>query len=420
MNDSVIDVVVIGAGHAGLSISYCLKKLEIDHVVLERNKIGNSWSSQRWDSFKLNTPNAFNLLPGMENNFTDPDGFCSASEFVDSLKSYSKSNELPVMENSLVISIEKSPMSNLFSISVKQNSGIINYRCKKLVIASGIQNVETIPAFASNISKDIVQLHASRYRNAGMLPKGAVLVVGSGQSGVQIAEDLANHEKRVYLSTSMVARAPRRYRGKDIFEWLEVIGFNDHRPEDLPDPQMIKMKQPQISGVGKRGKTVSLQSLAKKGVVILGKTDTVSKEQIDIMPNAEVHVKFGDAFSNQVKTIVDNYIDKAKIDAPQPDIDLDDVPDDNAECVSKETSINLKEQNITSIIWATGFKGDFSYLKFPIHNSEQAIKHNDGIAEMKGLYFLGFPWLRKRKSGIVSGIDEDSKFISEKINGDLK
>ena len=137
----------------------------IDHVVLERSKIGNAWSTQRWDSFKLNTPNAFNLLPGMENNITDPEGFSSASDFVDSLKSYSKSNELPVMENSQVNSVVKSPLSNLFSVSVKQHLGTINYLCKKLVIASGIQNVETIPAFASNISKDIVQLHASRYRN---------------------------------------------------------------------------------------------------------------------------------------------------------------------------------------------------------------------------------------------------------------
>ena len=419
MNDSILDVVVIGAGHAGLSISYHLKKLGLNHLVFEKNNIGNSWSSQRWDSFKLNTPNAFNLLPGMENNFSDPDGFCSATEFVDSLKSYAESNELPVMEESQVISVNKSAMSDLFSISVKQQFDTINYQCKKLVIASGIQNVETIPSFASNISKDIVQLHASRYRKASMLPKGAVLIVGSGQSGVQIAEDLADSEKKVYLSSSMVARAPRRYRGKDIFEWLEVIGFFDHRPEDLPDPQMVKMKQPQISGVGRQGRTVSLQSLAKKGVVILGKIDTVSEDHIDIMPNGEAHVKFGDGFSAQVKKMVDSYIDKAKIAAPQTDIDINDVPDNTAECVSKETSINLKEQNITAIIWATGFKGDFNYFKFPVHNNVGALQHNDGIAEIEGLYFLGFPWLRKRKSGIVFGIDEDAKFISEKINDDI-
>ena len=297
MNDSVLEVAVVGAGHAGLSVSYYLKKLDINHRVFEKGNIGNSWSSQRWDSFKLNTPNAFNLLPGMENHFSDPHGFCSASELVDSFKSYAESNDLPIMENSQVISVERSPKSDVFSISVKQNSDTIKYQCKKLVIASGIQNVKITPAFASNISKDVVQLHSSEYPKPSILPEGSVLVVGSGQSGVQIAEDLADNKKKVYLSTSMVARAPRRYRGKDIFEWMQLVGYNDHRPEDLPDPNMLKMKQPQISGVGKKGKTISLQTLAKKGVVILGKIQSVSEEQIDIMPNAEAHVKFGDGFS---------------------------------------------------------------------------------------------------------------------------
>jgi putative flavoprotein involved in K+ transport len=352
----------------------------------------------------------------MDTNFTDPDGFCSATEFVDSLKSYAKTFELPVLENSRIISVEKLPTTDMFSITIKHKADTVNHRCKILVIASGIQNIKSIPSISSNISKEIFQLHASEYRNSNMLPQGNVLVVGSGQSGVQITEDLVDNGRKVYLSTSMVARAPRRYRGKDIFEWMNIVGFNDHRPTDLPDPQMLKMKQPQISGVGRRGKTVSLQALAKKGVIILGKIDAVNQNHIDILANAMDHVKFGDAFSNTVKTMIDDYIEKAGVDAPLPEIDPADLPDENAECVSDETSINLKENNITTIIWATGFKGDFGYFKLPVFSSEGTLKHKEGVAEIEGLYFLGFPWLRKRKSGIVYGINEDAKFISEKIN----
>ena len=419
MNNSDLEVVVIGAGHAGLSISYYLKQLGKKHLVLEQNTIGNSWSSQRWDSFKLNTPNKLSLLPGMNTNSTDPDGFCSAKEFVDLLKSYAKTFELPVMEESKVISVKKLPNAGIFSITTKHKADIINYQCKKLVVASGIQNIKSVPEFSSNISKEILQLHAGEFRNSTMLPKGNVLVVGSGQSGVQIAEDLIDGGRKVYLATSMVARVPRRYRGKDIFEWLDLVGFNDHRTVEFLDPQMLKMEQPQLSGVGKRGKTVSLQALAKKGVIILGKVDSANQNHIYIQANAVDHVKFGDEFSHQIKDIIDKYIENAKIDAPLPEVDPADIPDRNAECVSNERSINLSEHNITTIIWATGFRGNFDYLKLPVFSSEGDLIYNDGIADIEGLYFLGFPWLRKRKSGIVHGINEDAKFISEEINGTL-
>ena len=419
MNNSNLEVAVIGAGQAGLSISYYLKQLGKKHLVFEQNIIGNSWSSQRWDTFKLNTPNKFNLLPGMNTNSNDPDAFCSAKEFVDLLKSYAKKFELPVMEDSRVMAVEKLPNSDLFSITIKHKTDTINYQCKKVVIASGMQNIISIPAFASKISKEILQLHAGEFRNSNMLPKGNVLVVGSGQSGVQIAEDLIDCGRKVYLATSMVARVPRRYRGKDIFEWLELAGFNDHRTIEFLDPEMLKMEQPQLSGVGKRGKTVSLQALAKKGVIILGKIDSASQNHIYIQANAVDHVKFGDEFSYQIKAMIDDYIKKEEVDAPLPEVDPADLPDKNAECASNERYINLSEHNITTIIWATGFRGDFGYLKLPVFSSEGKLNYNDGIADIDGLYFLGFPWLRKRKSGIVHGINEDAEFISEKINGAL-
>lgn len=416
MNNSILEAVVIGAGHSGLSVSFNLNKLGLRHLVFEQNKIGNSWASQRWDTFKFNTPNKYNLLPGKENSFSDPDSFCSAVEFVAYLQDYAKSLVLPVMENTRVLSVEKASDSSLFSITIFHDGGEKTYKSKKVVVASGSQNQKSVPRFALNIPSEIVQLHASDYRNGDKLPRGAILVVGSGQSGVQIAEDLMDAGRKVYISTSMVTRVPRRYRGKDIVDWLDLLGFNDHRPEDLPDPQMLKMKQPQISGVGPRGKTVSLQSLAKQGAVILGKMKNVNGNHIDIEPNAEEHVKFADAFSKRIKKMIDEFIDKSQIEAPLPETDPADLPDENAACVSNDSTIELKKQNITSIVWASGFLGDFSYLKLPVFNSDGTLKYKNGISENKGLYFLGFPWLRKRKSGIVLGIEEDAKFISKELS----
>ena len=189
MNASVLDVIVIGAGHAGLSISYHLKKLHLDHIVFEQAEIGNSWSNQRWDSFKLNTPNKFNLLPEQENNFADAEGFSSASDFVCVLQDYCKKFDLPVIEKSRVLSVEYVSGSKYFSVCVSENGSAKYYLSKQVVIASGGQNNKNIPSFAKNISKEVLQVHACEYRNTSLLPEGAVLIVGSAQSGVQIAED---------------------------------------------------------------------------------------------------------------------------------------------------------------------------------------------------------------------------------------
>jgi len=229
MNASTLDVIVIGAGHAGLSISYHLKKLHLDHIVFEQGKIGNSWSKQRWDSFRLNTPNKFNLLPGQENIFPDAEGFSSAPDFVRLLQDYNKKFDLPVVENSRVLSVNNVSGLNKFSVSVSENGTHKYYSSKQLVIASGGQNVKYIPSFAKNISEDILQLHACEYRNSSSLPEGADLIVHCPQSGVQIAEDLIDSGRRVFISTSQVARVPRRYRGKDIVDWLMLTGFNDVR-----------------------------------------------------------------------------------------------------------------------------------------------------------------------------------------------
>jgi putative flavoprotein involved in K+ transport len=420
MNASLVDVIVIGAGHAGLSISYHLKELHLDHIVFEQGKIGDSWRNQRWDSFRLNTPNKFNLLPGQENVFSDTEGFSSASDFVYLLENYCRKFDLPVIENARVLSVEYVSGSKNFSVYVFENGSARYYLSKQIVIASGGQNRKNIPSFAKNISEEVLQLHTCEYRNASLLPEGAVLIVGSAQSGVQIAEDLIESGRRVFISTSEVARVPRRYRGKDIVDWLMLTGFNDVRTKDVVDHQILTMKQPQASGVGIRGHTVSLQSLAQKGVVILGKIETINATRVIIQPNAAVHVKFADEFSRKIKVMIDEFVQKSGLQAPLAEEDIDDQPDETGECASSIASLDLQGTHINSIIWTTGFKGDFSYLKLPFFNDYGMLKHADGISDIEGLYFLGLPWLRKRKSGIILGIKEDSEFIAEKLFASIR
>jgi putative flavoprotein involved in K+ transport len=194
-----------------------------------------------------------------------------------------------------------------------------------------------------------------------------------------------------------------------------LTGFNDVRTSDITDPKILSMKQPQASGVGIRGHTLSLQALARNGAVILGKIETADASTVFIQPNSTAHVKFADEFSGKIKSMIDAYIQKSDLQAPPAEEDIDDRPDETAACASSVTSLNLKESNITSIIWTTGFTGDFTYLKLPVFNDNGMLKYSDGISDIEGLYFLGLPWLRKRKSGIILGIIEDARFIAEKL-----
>jgi putative flavoprotein involved in K+ transport len=409
-----IDTIVIGAGHAGLSISYYLKQLRIDHIVFEKGTIGSSWSGQRWDSFRFNTPNKYNLLPGQENTYIDKDGFITAREFVTALCEYSKMNNLPVAENCEVISIGKIPGSKEFSVSVRENNSFRSFRSKKVIVASGGQNKRYVPAFSDNIPKDIFQIHACEYRNPSALPDGAVLVIGGAQSGVQITEDLLSGGRKVFLSTSRVPRAPRRYRGRDIVEWLHLTGFFDIKTADISDPRLLLMKFPQISGVGERGHTVSLQALAGKGAVLTGNAVSAGERKIFFQAGAADNVRFADDFSKKVKQSIDEFILRSGYEPALNEDDPADLPDQSLLCPDI-TSLDLFDNHISSVIWTCGFVSDPGFLSLPVFDANGALKHHEGISDIEGLYFIGFPWLRKRKSGIVMGIKEDAEYITEHL-----
>jgi putative flavoprotein involved in K+ transport len=412
MAETVFDVIVVGAGYSGLAASYYLKQYGLDHIIFERGRIGESWLSQRWDNFRFNSTNKLNVLPG-EKEPADPEVFGGVPEFVSALKTYVSKHQLPVAENSNVISIEKP--GGLFFVAVSSNNILKNYLCKQVLIASGAANEIRIPSIAKKISKDIKQLHTCEYKNANQLREGNVLVVGSAQSGIQIVEDLLHAGRKVFLSTSCVARIPRWYRGKDIFYWVMDAKFYDIKAEELEDPKMLEFRPPHVSGTGSGKDSLSLQSLAKQGAIILGKLDDAEESNVFFQANAAMHVRFADDFSQKIKKIIDDYIDENKLSAPPPHYDEADVPDINASCASPITSLDLKENHINTIIWSTGFDADYSYIKLPVFDSNGKLKHKDGIPTYPGLYFLGYPWLRSRKSPILFGIIIDVEFVVEKI-----
>lgn len=414
MSLSFLDAVVVGAGHAGLSISKLLSDQGLAHLVFEKGKTGESWRSQRWNSFKLNSSNKLNVLPGQKPDFSAPEAFPFAPAFVAQMEAYVREFNLPVVENATVISVEKDAAQSLFSVAVLVNGQAEKFYSRQVVVASGGQNIPVIPHFAKNIDARIMQLPAADYRNADQLPEGAVLVVGSAQSGMQIAEDLTAAGRVVFLSTGKVGRIPRTYRGRDIFDWMFDMGLYDVW-RDEASPELLRTRSPQVSGVGVRGKTCSLQSLAKAGAVVLGKAEGADNDNVYLQKNAAEHVLFADAFSYKIKKAIDDHISKEGLRAPQPEEDPNDMPDEGASCASCSGTLSLKRSRISSIIWATGFTGDFSYLKLPLFNNGKTPEHRNGISKVDGLYFLGLPWLRKRKSAIIHGTAEDAVFVAQQV-----
>jgi len=403
------DVVIIGAGQAGLAASYWLKGKNIDHIILERGRTGESWRSHRWDSFYLNTPNWSNDLPGMTFNSETPNEFSSRDTLVGFFEKYVREFELPLKENAEVKEVVKLP-SGEFRIETNDET----YQARVVLLSSGSMSQPRIPDMADRLPAEVLSLSAGTYKSAKALPDGAVLVVGTGQSGCQIVEDLLQSGREVYCCASSVARVPRFYRGKDIVAWMKDLGMLDTRVSELEDTRMQFDTQPQVSGTD-GGHTVSLQSLARDGAILLGRLEGIEDQVLIIDDNLIDSIRFADEKSAMIKKGIDGFIEKAGIDAPPPapDPGEPDLPDLNQ--FDKITKLNLQKSHITTVIWCCGFDADWSWVKANVFDDEGRPVHIDGISNVEGLYFLGFPWLSKRKSGIIYGIVEDSQRITHHI-----
>jgi len=402
-----LEAVVIGAGHAGLAVSRRLVDAGVEHLVLERGQVAETWRAQRWDSFKLNTPSEINRLPGGP-EAADPDEFLGRDGWIAELEAYARS--LPVKTQANVTSVAADG-SGGFVVTVGDEETL---RTRSLVIASGIANVEKVPPAAAALDRRIEILTTGTYRQPAQLPPGAVFIIGSAQSGCQIAEDLLDAGREVYLATGVVGRAPRRLRGRDTLMWLSESGWMTQRPEDLSDAALTRAAQPTISGVGPGGHTISLQWLAGRGVTLLGHLESADGSRLRFGDDLAQHVRHADESAAKMRQHVDEYIARRALDAHETEPDPADEPAD-ARMFSAPTELDLADRGIRSVIFSTGFRADYSWLRLPVFGADGSIAHNEGRTAVNGVWFVGLLWMRMRQSGIILGALDDSAHIAAQV-----
>jgi putative flavoprotein involved in K+ transport len=400
-----IDNLVIGAGQAGLGVSRELVRRGIEHVVLEQGRIGETWRSQRWDGFALNSPAWMNRLPG-DAEPVRPDEFPSAPQFARDLERYAFRHRLPVRQGIAVRSVDRGSTES--SLSVATDDGLIEAR--SVVVASGGARVPRVPAMASALSRAILQLHAADYRSAGELPAGAVLVVGGGQSGVQIAEDLLLAGRQVLLATSAVGRLPRRYRGRDSFAWLVDDGFFDERRE-----QATAGPNPQISGAA-GGHTLSYQHLERLGAVLLGGLARISGTRLLLRDDLAANIVLADAVSDELRARIDAHIARSGADAPAPESDPADEPHRMRSLPRTPRELDLRHAAVATVIWATGFDVDARFVRAPVVGERGEITQRDGATAVPGLFVIGQPWLRSRRSATIYGVVADAPHVADLVS----
>lgn len=406
MTESV-DTLIVGAGQAGLALSYYLTQAGQEHILLERAaQLADAWRNHRWDSFTLVTPNWHIRLPGGEYRGSAPDGFLPRDEIVRYLENYAASFSAPVRLGINVTAVDRAEMG--YRVSSDQGE----FLARNVVIAVGIFQQPRIPAYAANLPASLLQMHSGEYRNPAALPPGAVLVVGSAQSGAQIAEELYQSGRKVYLSLGGSAgRAPRRYRGRDITEWLFQAGFFDLTYEQIPAPKTRLSGNPQISGKA-GGHTLNLHQFARDGVTLLGHITGAQGGRLSFAEDHKDSLAKIDAFEGRILKMVDTYIEKQGIDAPEESLpQLRDGFDTKI-----ITELDLEAHNITSLIWAIGYVYDFQWIHLPVLDAEGFPVHQQGVTAFPGLYFIGLPWQTRRKSNLLLGIGDDAAVIAEHIN----
>lgn len=399
------DVVVVGAGAAGLGVSYFLKQAGYRHLVLERRRIGDTWLSQRWDSFRLNSPNVRSTLPGDTYEGPDPLGALTHREFVAYLNDYVERNGLPV---TLGYGVRRLAWGNGCFLIEGPDKAL---RTHNVVVATGSQNIPKRPRMAKELPGWVHQLDASSYRNAAGLSPGAVLVVGSAQSGGQIAEDLALGGRRVFLATSRTGRIVRRYRGDDTLIWLTRSGYQDVPRHLLVQPDG---RLPARGTLGAT-RTVSLQSVSALGVTLLGTLQSGSETGLSFADNCADHLRFADEASAAIKRHIDDYIESTGLSAMPAE-------DDPAETIEPRLpdppilSLDWNASDITTVIWCTGFQGDFDWISIPgaLDRLGQPL-HENGASPCPGLYFAGLDYALTRKSGTIPAIASEAAALVEVI-----
>lgn len=402
------ETVIIGGGQAGLATGYYLKQLGREFLILEQSsQAANAWRNDRWDSFTYVTPNWTFRMPGAEYRGPFPDGFLTRDEIVSSFEKYIELNHLPVRYGEKVTTVEKSAEGSEYRVTTENNV----YTARNVVVATGLFQKPRLPACSQLIDPEVTQITAGKYRNPKSIPPGAVLVVGSAQSGSQIAEELYQSGRKVFLSTSSAGRVPRRYRGKDVVTWMNLSGFFDRTVENLPSPKARFGPNPHLTGRN-GGHTLNLHQFSRDGVVLLGHLKDAHEWKFWFEPDLKENLTKSDQFEATLCQQLDEYISSNWIEAPR-----EDLPALRDGYRAKEiTELDLPRSGITTIIWAMGYSFNYDMVKLPVTDSDGFPVQKRGVTDYPGLYFIGMPWLHKRKSGLLLGVGDDADHIATKIS----
>ena len=403
--------VVIGAGQSGLAMSRCLSERSIDHVVLERNEVANSWRAERWDSLRLLTPNWQCRLPGHAYDGTDPDGFMAASEVADFITGYAKLISAPVVSSTTVTSVRRADGEYL----VSTDHG--DWWCTVVVLATGAFNVPSVPAFAAAVPSAVATLTPMEYRNVEQLGEGAVMVVGASATGVQIAAEILRSGREVVIAVGEHVRGPRMYRGRDIQWWMEAAGVLDERYDEVDDiVRARRVPSMQLAGSDDRA-TFDLNALTSIGAELVGRLAGVNDGRAQFSGSLRNKCELADLKLGRLLDTIDEWASAECLDdsVPPPHRFEPTVVDSSRALASTSTS-----GEIATLIWATGFRPDYSWLDVPVLDSKGMIRHEGGVVvDSPGMYLIGSPFLRRRKSSFIDGARVDAEDLTVELTAYL-
>lgn len=401
-------VIVVGGGQAGLSISHWLQQADIEHLVLEKHRAMHAWSTQRWDNFSLVTPNWQCALPGHPYDGPDPHGFMKKDQIVRYLEAFRRRVDAPLREGVAVSHVHPTDTGDF---RVVTSDGEL--RAAHVVVASGGYHQPIIPRLAERLPATVTQLHSADYRNPGQLPAGKVLVVGSGQSGAQIAEDLHLAGREVLLAVGDAPRCARFYRGRDVVDWLADMGYYDMPVDKHPLREGVRDNTNHYVTGRDGGRDIDLRRFAKEGMALFGVLEGLEGDTLRFAPGLTEALDRADQTYNGINASIDRHIAQRGIDAPPASV-YEPVWQPGREV----TSLSLSASGITSVIWCIGFAPDFRWLDAPVFNGRGHPVHVRGLTRVPGLYFLGLPWLHTWGSGRFSGVARDAAFIADYIAQD--